>query len=318
MRQLVVEDRIINKDLLDILFDVQRECHTGKLSNFRLSGSGISVPCPHHSDGKEHHNSCYINIENDDVEYGLCHCFTCGFVASFPKFVGECFNRGEKFGADWLIANYANDYVKQDLILPKIDLDESNSSYLDESILDKFESYHPYMTQRKLSKEVIEQFKIKYDPVSQCIVFPVRDRYGKLKFLTRRSVFGKYFFIDGNADKKNIFGLSEVIKGDYRECVVCESQINALTAWSYGYPAIALLGAGTTKEQMNELNNTSIRHWILAYDPDEAGDKGANRFIKLVKRGVFVDKINFPSGRDLNDLSKEEFEVSLQNASRII
>ena len=318
MKQLIIEDRIINKDIIDILYDVQRECKTGKLSNFRISGSGISVPCPSHSDGREKHNSCYINIDNDNVEYGLCHCFTCGYVASFPKFVGECFNKGEQFGKDWLVANYANDYIKQDLILPKIELNDNIDSYLDESVLDKFESYHPYMTQRKLSKEVIEQFKIKYDPSTQCIVFPVRDRYGKLKFLTRRSVVGRYFYIDGKADKRNIFGLSEVIRNNCRECIVCEGQFNALTAWTYGYPAVALLGAGTTKEQMDELNNTSVRHWILAYDPDEAGNKGADKFTKLVRSGVFVDKINFPIGKDLNDLSKEEFEVSLQNATRII
>ena len=318
MKQLIVRDRVINKDLIDILYDVQHECRNGKLSNFRVSGSGISVPCPHHSDGMEHHNSCYINVDNDNIEYGLCHCFTCGFVASFPKFVGECFNRGEQFGEDWLISNYASDYVKQNLILPEINLNSSVSNYLDESILDKFESYHPYMTQRKLTNDIIDKFKIKYDPATQCIVFPVRDRYGKLRFLTRRSVSGRYFYIDGHADKSNIFGLSEIIKGNYRECVVCEGQINALTAWSYGYPAVALLGAGTTNEQMRELNNTSVKHWILAYDPDQAGDAGAIRFKKLVRKDVFIDKINFPAGKDLNDLTKEEFEISLQNAERII
>ena len=236
----------------------------------------------------------------------------------FSKFVGECFNRDEEYGENWLLSNYGTDYVKKEFNLEKIKLHHEKIDNIDESILDTFESYHPYMTQRKISNDIIEKFKIKYDPKSQCIVFPVRDRYGKLKYLTRRSVNSKMFMIDGKADKSNIFGLSEIIKDNCREVVVCESQINALTSWSYGHPAIALIGAGTTKEQMNELNNTGVRHWILAYDGDDAGDKGANRFISMARKDVFIDKIEFNRGQDLNDLSKDEFEISLQNAKRII
>lgn len=318
MSKLVVKNRVIDKDIIDILYDVQRECGTGKLSNFRDTTSGISVPCPHHAEGRERHNSCYINVKDDNIEYGLCHCFTCGYVASFPKFVGECFDRGESFGEDWLIANYAGNFVKTDLNLHKIDLRKDTVRYIDESILSTFESYHPYMTQRKISDEIIKKFDVKYDPETQSLVFPVRDKYGRLKFLTKRSVNSKMFHIDKNADKSDVYGLYEIIKDGIKEVVVTESQINCLTSWSYGYPAIALLGAGTTKEQMDSLNNTSVIHWILCYDGDDAGDKGANKFIKLVRPGVYIDRINLPRGKDLNDLSKEEFEISLHNAQRII
>ena len=163
MSKLIVRNRVIDKDIIDILYDVQRECGTGKLSNFRDTTSGISVPCPHHAEGRERHNSCYINVKDDNIEYGLCHCFTCGYVASFPKFVGECFDRGESFGEDWLIANYAGNFVKADLNLHKIDLRKDIVKYIDESILSTFESYHPYMTQRKISDEIIKKFDVKYD-----------------------------------------------------------------------------------------------------------------------------------------------------------
>lgn len=318
MSQLIVKNRVIDKDIIDILYDIQRECRNGKLSNFRETTSGISVPCPHHAEGRERHNSCYINVKDDSIEYGLCHCFTCGYVASFPKFVGECFDRGELFGEHWLLSNYASDYVKNDLNLDKIDLKKNSVKYIDDSVLDTFESYHPYMTQRKISQEIIEKFEVKYDPETQSLVFPVRDKYGRLKFLTRRSVNSKMFHIDKNADKSDVYGLYEIIKEGIKEVVVTESQINCLTSWSYGYPAIALLGAGTTKEQMDVLNNTSVIHWILCYDGDDAGDKGSSKFIKLARPGVFIDKINLDRGKDLNDLSKEEFEISLHNAQRII
>lgn len=317
MEQLIIKDRVISKDIIDILYDIKRVCNNGKLSQFKISGSGIAVTCPVHNGGQEKHPSCYINLQNEDVPYGFYHCFTCGSKGPFSRFVGECFNKNEEYGENWLLSNYASDYIKRDLILPKIEK-KKEETFLDESVLDKFESYHPYMTQRKLTDEVIKMFKIKYDPDTQCIVFPVRDRYGRLKYLTRRSIVGKRFIIDSLASKGDIFGLSEVLKRNCKSVIVCESQINCLTAWSYGYPAIALLGAGTTKEQMNELNNTSVMNWILAYDPDDAGRKGTERFLNLVRKGVYIDKINFPEGKDLNDLSREQFEISLQNRERII
>ena len=170
------------------------------------------------------------------------------------------------------------------------------------------------MKKRKLTDEIIEKFEIKYDPLSKSIVFPVRDISGKLVGLTKRSIEGKKFYIDKGFNKENIYLLYNIISENIKEVVVCESQINALTSWVYGKPAIALFGAGTTEEQMNVLNNTDIKHYILCYDPDNAGKKGANKFKRLIRKDVFVDEIFLPSGKDLNDLTKEEFNniLSLQ------
>ncbi len=72
-------------------------------------------------------------------------------------------------------------------------------------------------------------------------------------------------------------------------------------------PAIALYGAGTTKGQIDILNNSSIKHFILMYDNDQAGRKGAEKFKKLISKNKFVTDIIMPYGKDLNDLSKKEF-----------
>lgn len=44
------------------------------------------------------------------------------------------------------------------------------------------------------------------------------------------------------------------------------------------------------------------------YDPDEAGRRGAERFKKLIRKDVLVDDVLLPPGKDVNDLSKKEFE----------
>lgn len=48
------------------------------------------------------------------------------------------------------------------------------------------------------------------------------------------------------------------------------------------------------------------------YDPDEAGRRGAERFKRLIRKDVFVEDIQLPPGKDVNDLSKKEFENLLK------
>ena len=108
MDKLIVRDRVIDENIFNILAKIQGTCKNGKLSQYKLSGSGIAVTCPHHANGQEKHPSCYINLTNDDVPFGYTHCFTCNFSGSFSKFAGECFNRDEDYGESWLISNYAN------------------------------------------------------------------------------------------------------------------------------------------------------------------------------------------------------------------
>lgn len=101
--------------------------------------------------------------------------------------------------------------------------------------------------------------------------------------------------------------MNEAVKNKYNQVIVVESQINALVSYSYGFPAVALFGAGTTQNQIDELNKTNILHYILMYDNDEAGRKGANKFKKLIKKNAFTTDIIMPKNKDVADCSKEEF-----------
>lgn len=311
MSGIIIRDKVLEVDIFEALQKVKSQIYNGKLNNIRLIGDSISVPCPFHKNGLERHNSCTINCgDSSEIPPGTFHCFTCSESGGLDKFIGACFDKDRYFGEQWLLENYSYNLLKKSLDLPPIDLTQQTKEkkYLDESILDGFSDYHPYMSKRKLSDEVIKKFDIKYDPLSKCLVFPVRDLNGKISFLTRRSTEGKKFIIDKGADKSVIYLLYNIIKENISEVIVCESQINALTCWSYGYPAIALLGAGTTEDQIKSLNNTNIKRYILCYDGDYAGRKGAYRFKKLIRKDVFVDEIKLPEGKDINDLTKEEFD----------
>ena len=332
MNQLIIDNHIIKQDIKSILSLVKFQIIGEKLKDIKCTGDEVAITCPFHKEGKEQQPSCFIYVgEDEKIPWGTFHCFTCGEKGGLIKFIAKCFDRNYSFAKEWLKQYFTEKVVAENSPLALGIEDEISfkkltstnntnyKQYLSEEILNKFQSWHPYMAKRNISIEIANRFQVSYDTSTKTIVFPVRDKYGNLVFLTRRSVEGKKFYIDANASKI-VYLLNEAIKNNYKQVIVVESQINALVSYSYGFPAVALFGAGTTEEQINELNSTSIIHYILMYDNDEAGRKGASKFKKLIKKDVFITDILMPKGKDVADCSKEEFwnilrqnDVEMQN-----
>lgn len=60
---------------------------------------------------------------------------------------------------------------------------------------------------------------------------------------------------------------------------------------------------------MQILNRSGIRTYILCFDGDSAGDHGIERFKRYIKNDTIVMvKQQVRDGRDVNDLTKEEFD----------
>ena len=284
MNNLVIDNHIISKDIRAILELLKSQLSNGKLRTIKFNDAeNVTLTCPSHSDGLENNPSCSIYIGNSDkLMWGNCHCFTCGFSGPLWHFVAECFDKSDDFGKAWL-KKYFTEYEMGDEsgFDEDIDLRINNNKKVNREKrvdLSRFQSWHPYMDKRKLTKEVCEKFSIKYDPETQCIVFPVYDENGDLLFLTRRSVNTNQFIIDKDIEKP-VYLLDTVLREHIKEVYVCESQINALTLWSWGYPAVALFGTGTNY-QYHILNNTDILVYHLCLDGDGAGYSGIKRFIK--------------------------------------
>lgn len=308
---LIIKGKCIDAPMKVILTTLQKELRNGKLKDIGEEiKDNIAVTCPSHKDGYERHPSCQVfaSRDSDIVEYGTVHCFTCGYKSRLPDFITFCFEENDpSFGEEWLLERFGVEYDSNSRYLPEIVLKKSQpKKFLDESILQQYNFYHPYMWKRGLSKQVVDFFKIGFDAKTNMIVFPVWDEHGRLVMMTKRSVTDKTFLIDKNADKP-VYLLNIINDYNYKEVYVCESQINALSLWSWGYPAIALFGTGS-QYQYDILNKCGIRHYILCFDGDEPGDKGAYRFKKNIRDDVFVDIKQIPRGKDVNDLTKEQFD----------
>ena len=315
--QLKIKNRVITEPIINILYQVKREINNGKLKQILNKGDNLMINCPCHKDGLERKPSCSILATHDaeDLEPGFAHCFTCGYNASFAQVITDLFDESDvSFGEEWLIERYGTTLVSSVELLPEITLEKKkeDKTFLDESILNAYDYYHDYMWYRKLSKEVVDTFRIGYDAERQAITFPVYDEKHRLVMVTARSVNTKMFWIPTGVEKP-VYLLYYLLENNIKTAYVCESQINALYMWSLGYPSIGLFGTGS-EHQYEVLKKCGIRNFITIFDGDEAGQKGAYRFRKNMPKDCFITDIQLPAGKDVNDLSPEEVHNLIRNS----
>lgn len=336
---MIINNTQFNCDLEDIITELQSQL---TLNNIPLiqkkhnTPTDIMIQCPYHGNGQERKPSAGISKKD-----GTFHCFACNEVHSLQEVISHCFGHYEdvfgSWGWKWLNKNFSSVEVEN---RKDVDLDfsrDTNNSihnmdsknYVSEEELDSYRYIHPYMYKRRLTDEIIEMFDIGYDKNTECITFPVRDIRGNTLFIARRSVNTKFFNYPEGVEKPlyGLYELSKIWKGEYRvteipesqikpwvpggEVIVCESMLDALTAWVYGKPALAMNGLGN-ELQFKQLRELPCRKLILATDNDEAGLKARTRIRQNVKNKL-ITEYEFPQGKkDLNELDFTEFENLLE------
>ena len=305
--RLILYNRVIDTDVGDILDVLYQECDGNYLKHRVRKADYISISCPFHNEGQEHHPSCsvYNREDNENVAFGTFHCFTCQKKGPLYVLVSKVLGISYTEAKYWLIEHFSNVYTDRQLMLSDFVEEKPKKYYLDKSILDKYSYLHPYQFKRGLSEEVIKKFHIGWNPDTDSITFPVWDEHNNLLGITERSTKYKRFYIPEDLDKP-VYLLNYIKQNNITDVVVCESQINTLTCWTWGIPAIGLFGTGSNK-QYKILQKSGIINYHLAFDGDLAGEHGAKRFIQHMPQSVFIDIIKIPQGKDVNDLTKEEF-----------
>jgi len=308
MRQLIIDNYLIDKPILDILYDIQFILTNGKLRDIKPGTDDIVVTCPFHAGGAENRPDMNIYIGDDKkLPYGYCRCFACDAKGPFYKLVAACFDKSEEYAKKWLIDHYG---VRQketislgDPIVPK---QQAVKTYLDEKELDKYQNYCYYLQKRKITRNVCEYFNVRFDPVKREVLFPCYNESGKLVMIPTRKIDYKQFYLPKDVEKP-VYGLDKIIKKNINECILTEGPFDCLTAWSYGFPAIASLG-NISDEQIEILGKSTITHLLLMFDNDVYGQKFAKRVKEKLNKRILVDIIHIPSPyKDINDLNYETF-----------
>lgn len=294
--------------------------------------------CPIHSGGQERKPSFGISLSDqyrggELYPAGFAHCFACGYAKPLPELIEDILkDKGvSQTGEEWLIENLPGydpepdfDYLVPESMIAALqskyavkqiqDMTSQTPKYVSEEELATYRYVVPYMYERKLTDEIIEKYDIGYDanwippgrkkPVP-CITIPVRDINKNTLFLCRRSIAGKLFnYPEGVV--KPVYGV-DMIPAGTKSVIICESCLDALAAVSYGYPAVALLGTGN-RYQIQQLKQLGCREFVICTDGDEAGRRAASKLKRYLKSVALVWVVPMPDGKDVNDLSKEEFD----------
>lgn len=308
MKTLRIKNYIITEPIINILYHLQRVLTNGKLRDIKNGTDDIVVTCPHHSNGKEKKGACNIYVGDDNaVPYGFTRCFVCDFSGPFEKFVAECFDCSIDSAVDWLITNYGQEAAD---VIPFEDeiiiCNHARPNILDESVLNQYQSWAPYLEKRKISKETAKNFKVKYDPYYRQVIFPVYDINGNLKMLAKRSIDTKTFYLDKNQEKE-VYGLNIIQKNNINSCIITEGPFDALSGWTNGIPTIATLG-NLSDYQVDQINKSCINFLYLAFDNDAWGKKFNSNLKKKLSKRIITTDIEIPTGKkDLNDLDFDDW-----------
>lgn len=310
---MIINDVQFNAELDDIITELQNQLHLNNIPLIQKTletTTDIMVQCPYHGGGQEKKPSAGIRKSD-----GMFHCFACNEVHTLPEVISHCFGQDGfgKFGWQWLIKNFATVQIENRTDI-KLDFSRNvkpikKPVYVTEEELDKYRYYHWYWEKRKITnKDIIELFDLGYDKDSKCVTMPVRDINGNCLFVARRSIRGKFFNYPQGVEKP-VYGLYEIktAKVNADEIIICESMIDALTAWQYGKIAVALNGLGTDL-QFQQLNKFPCRKYILATDNDNAGMNARIRIKRNLKHKIITQYIIPKDRKDLNDLEKCEFD----------
>ena len=317
MRQLIIDNYVINKPIEEILMLLKLSLTNGKLKDIENKGDDILVTCPHHDGGHEKTAACNIYIGNDTkLPYGYFNCFVCGEKGSFLKFVAECFDAPESYAKAWLLKNFGGELVAKNLFMGEpivLNRNKGIKKHLDESILDQYQTWNPYLAKRKLSREICELFKVRYDPKYRQVIFPAYDIKGNLVMLTKRSIDTKSFYLDKDVEKP-VYCLDYVMKNNIKTVLITEGPFDCLTGWEYGFPTIATFGK-ISDYQIEQINKSCINIIYAAFDNDAAGRSFLETLKRKLTKRIIVIETKFPAGRkDVNDLSKEELQEIIKNA----
>lgn len=318
MANLLVDNYIITTPLPKIVEQL-RLMTDHKLKDVRVTESEIILTCVNieHSNAEEAYPDAHINLNPDRAGYGIYHCFACDVATDFVGFLALFFESSRDYAKKWLITNYGQKQaesvqIDSDIILRSARPTSFNKDLLETELL-QYQSWTPYFSQRKLSRQTVEKFNLKYDPVNRQVIFPVYNKCGQLIMLAKRSIDTKIFYMTQGVEKP-VYCLDYINKNNISTAVICEGPFDCLTAYEYGYNAIATLG-NISDYQIDQINKSCIKYLYLCMDNDAAGRKMTAFLNKKLSPRILQTVVSFPAGKkDLNDLSKAEFDFCIQNS----
>lgn len=140
-----------------------------------------------------------------------------------------------------------------------------------------------YLNNRKISDSTITMFRVYVDINGVRVCFPsyVENELYRIKSLKIERLDGKKEMVVTPSTEPCLFGW-QALDGTERRIIICEGEIDAMSWYEYGYPALSVpMGAGNHQWIESDFERLELFDEILiSFDEDSAGIKGAQEVIE--------------------------------------
>lgn len=192
--------------------------------------------------------------------------------------------------------------------LPKV----TSRNFLNSDIIEATESQ--YLTKRGISADIQRISKTGRSRYRGFTAIPWYTPNGHLANVKYRATRGKAFFYEKGAwpIRELVYGANMVSKPVER-LIVCEAEIDALSWWTAGIPAIALGGVAFSDKQADIIRRLPFETLVLAGDNDKAGC-GFNKRASSKLKGLRLATVEYGeiAHKDANAILKAQGSEALR------
>ncbi|SET42985.1 Toprim-like [Oceanobacillus limi] len=224
---------------------------------------------------------------------------------NFPKLLAFLRDETYEETCEYLTELYGMPAQTESYIIPKLSLPKRRVPVkLPESTLAPYRYRHKYLASRGISEKVQRFMGVGYSKQSRAIVLPWRHADGSLANVKYRKVRGKVFWYEKGAEpvRRLVYGIDKVYRHNLTEVYVCEAEIDAMSVWTSGKPAVAIGGASVSDEQLELIRKSPIESVVIATDNDKAGEKVKRQLVEGLRGYVGLRELALPDGvKDVND-----------------
>jgi DNA primase len=306
--------------------------------------------CPWHQE-----NTPSFSVSPDKGTYGLVYCFGCHKGGNVLNFVQKYHNLGFKDALKHLCsyAGITEDQLPQRLTAtsvikkyrtPNKKQKESTYKILDSDIMNRYERNPEKLTawvEEGISPEVLEKYQVRYDPLSNRIMYPIRTTYGEFMNIDGRTLdpdwkekkIRKYTHFHKTGIMDTIYALWEnrdaIVKA--KEILLFEGAKSVYKCETWGIMnAAALLGGHLNPSQrkiLMSLSKQGVRVvFALDYEVNKETGKAVSVLdddeVKALCRYMPIETIvNWNNLLQLKmapvDLGKETWDILYERRKRI-
>ena len=239
---------------------------------FCNSGDKKNYTAAFHIDGTRY--NCFACAEHGDIFDLVAH------VDNLPNDWKKHYNRTLKIMRPYLEGNKPE--KNREEYIPKFSVPVDYTEYLHKCHNNVAQT--DYFSNRGLSKEIIERFKLGYDSEKNLVTIPYNPDckgYVDRVLWDSNSKYYKHGNEIFNINALYEIGINAWLSGNSDYVFVCEGQIDAMSFMEIGLDAVGLGGTNEITRLVNQLRyHPSAKILVLALDNDKAGRRATGKFIE--------------------------------------